>query len=121
MKTFISTLDITIYVSAHGHNVRFAPGEKKAIPDSLVDEALTCGLSPEDGDGDGKVGQTDDADRVQKLVDAMWQIMAEGKKAHVTRSGEPRHKVLEDIVGFKFTTAEREAAWDICSLKDAES
>ena len=121
MKRFTSTLEFPIYVSGHGHHVRFAPDETKNVPEVLIDECLNCGLSPADGDGDGKLGKTDDSERVRLLVDAMWQVMAEGKKEHITRSGEPRHSVLEDIVGFKFTKAEREAAWDMCSLKDAES
>jgi hypothetical protein len=121
MPKFTSDLETTVMASGFGYHVPFKPSESKNVPEVLVATCLDLGLSPEDGDGDGKVGKTDDSDHVMQLVDAMFQVMAEGDKSKITSSGEPRHNVLEKLVGFKFTKAEREAAWDICSLKDAES
>lgn len=120
MPQFTNTLSIELTLSGKGHQIRFPSESTMFVPDSLTNQALALGLSPADGDGDAKVGQGE-PDKVNALVEAMLQVMATGDASLMTNDGQPRAAELEKIVGFKPAKAEREAAWDLVSLKDAES
>lgn len=115
----VSNIDLRVTESSH--TIPFTANVPRDVPGFLADACLRAGAVPSDGDGDGVVGDVATVDRHKTIVDAMYQILAQGDETLLTRDKEPRNDAVQSITGFKFNRAEREAAWDEVCLKNGDS
>jgi len=115
MAKVVTTIDCQ--ASEGINHINFVAGQPLEVPEKLLPMCRAAGAAVV-GETDPPTDVTADSEgvRMMALVDAMLTIMASADKALFTRDGEPREQAIRDIVGFKFTRAEREQAMAQCAV-----
>lgn len=108
--------------STLGHVLFFEKNVPQHVPPELIKEILAAGGEPAD---DAAEAATDDAskpksgpaepvdpnDRAAKLAEAIALVVEGGQRESFTAGGAPHIKVLADLLGWKPSPEERDAAW----------
>lgn len=97
--------------SPSGPSARFEAGVPRALRPALVPFALAAGIRPV---GDAAMAPTlepvGEKPSVEQIAEALRAIMARGRKADLTASGQVRMNVLEKEVGYNVGAEDRDAA-----------
>lgn len=106
--------------------IRLLPEQVMDVPERLVEACKTLGaVSVDSGDiqemaTSAPPKELSSVDRMQGLVKAMQHVLESGDESLMTKgSRQPRQAVLESMVDFSFSAAERDAAWEM--VKNGES
>lgn len=119
----ISDTDMQLVAPDGTMTVRLSAGEEKAIHPHLLEQALRSGVRAVKGHNSQMMPEEE---IIEALVDAMVDILADGKAEQVTKSGEPRYATLKARCP-EFTREQQETAWEIVlnsgvsEIDDAES
>ena len=109
--------DKALYVaSRQGPVVRFEPGVEREVPPSIVDlckslGAYEAGLKPDPAPTEEAVDEVSGSDRAIEIVSAIEQLLDMGNTKHFSKTGEPKVRSIEAILGYDITADERDQAW----------
>lgn len=112
-NTVFRTLRPVRIASLTGHIINIVPGEPKALPPSMHEEAYAAGCVPVDSPEHVTAPLVPSGeDREAALVHAIHQLIAENDDAKFKNSGAPKVAAMEEVFGFAVTAAETDAAFE---------
>ncbi len=112
--------DKAIHVSSlSGQAVWFEAGVEREVPPPLVDECIAMGAYPV---GEKKptqkpaveaieVDEVSSEDRTMEIITAIEQLVEEGDTKAFSKTGDPKVRRLEKILGYDITSEQRDIAW----------
>jgi hypothetical protein len=109
--------DKALYVaSPDGPVVRFEAGVARVVPPSIIQlcesmGAYPVGEKPKSAPAEDVVDAVSDSDRAIEIVSAIGQLLDQGKTKNFSKTGEPKVRSIEAILGYDITADERDAAW----------
>ena len=111
-NTVFRTLRPVRLASLTGHIIHIEPGEPKAIPPSMHDEAYAAGCVPVDSPEHVAPSVPQGEDRERALTDAIHQLIAENDDSKFKNNGAPKVAAMEEVFGFAVTAKETDAAFE---------
>ena len=110
-NTMFRTLRPVRLASLTGHIIHIKPGEPKALPASMHEEAYLAGCVPVDSPEHvaPAVPQGDDRDR--SVTDAIHVLIALNDETKFKKDGTPKVAAVEEVFGYAVSAAEIEIAF----------
>ncbi len=113
----ISTRNLTL-ATTKGHVVRFYKGIAKAIPKTILEDAMAVGIMPTDDKylpneaGDSILGEVArGSERVRQIREVVEALIERNQRGDFAASGLPSLVVVSDALGYKVEQAEVSRVW----------
>jgi len=112
--------DKAIHVSStSGQSAWFEAGVAREVPPPLVDECIAMGAYPvgekrtaqKPAAAKIEVDEVSDEDRTMEIVSAIEQLVEQGDIQAFSKTGDPKVRSLEKILGYDITSEQRDVAW----------
>ena len=112
--------DKAMHVSSlTGQSAWFEAGVAREVPPPLVDECIAMGAYPV---GEKKptqkpaveaieVDEVSSEDRTMEIITAIEQLVEQGDIKAFSKTGDPKVRSLEKILGYDITSEQRDIAW----------
>ena len=106
MTQLTSDLDIVVH-GATGATLKINAGTIKEVPDQFLELALAAGAYKK---GSTPTQTNDDTNSGDVIKEAIAALLEDGNPNNFDRKNKPKLTPLSELVGFKVTTAMRDAA-----------
>lgn len=111
-NTVFRTLRPVRIASLTGHIINIVPGEPKALPPEMHEEAYAAGCVPVDSPEHVAPLVPQGEDRERALTDAIHVLITGNDDTKFKKDGVPKVAAIEEVFGFAVSAAEIESAFD---------
>ena len=120
-NTIFRTLRPVRIASLTGHIINLVPGEPKALPPEMHEEAYAAGCVPVDSPEHVTAPMIPQGeDRARAITDAIHVLITANDDTKFKKDGVPKVAAIEAIFGFAVSAAEIELAFDKIQLISAQ-